>query len=190
MNFALKLTLVLCAGLLYWGDGHAQTLVPFHKPPPVQVLGFVIDVSTLQEVQAKSTQRENPLVQIAEPLTGGTELRSDEGLAGQSHGDAELSSVVYLFDKNQKLAGVLMRIGEERYAPAYAYLARQYHLAHSKPSQTNLDNQAPVRFQAPGVTIELAPPDEDGKVRVIYLRDDFYQKVVGKLQKRSYRQLG
>ena len=46
-----------------------------------------------------------------------------------------------------------------------------------------------MKFQAPGVTIELAPPDDEGKVRVIYLRDDFYQKVMGKLQRRSFSQL-
>jgi hypothetical protein len=185
-------------GLLKWllwigtwvvgaSSGMAQTLVPFHRAEPVRVLGFVIDVSTVQQVQAQALRREMPLVEVAEPLTGGTELRLQEGVQGQAHGDAELSSVVYLFDKNQKLAGVLMRIGQDRYVQAYEYLARQYHLAKNKEPQ---DSEASVRFQAPGVTIELAPPDADGEVRVLYLRDDFYQKVTGKLLKRSFRQLG
>jgi hypothetical protein len=186
MNYVLKLILCISTGLLLWGDGWAQTLVPFRHATPVGVLGFVMGVTTLEQVQAQSIRQDNPLVAVQEPLTGGTELRTQSGVEGRPHGDAELSSVVYLFDKSQKLAGVLMRIGADRYAPAYEYLARQYHLA---PGNDPQDNQALVKFQAPGVTIELAPPDDEGKVRVIYLRDDFYQKVMGKLQRRSFSQL-
>ena len=186
MDCALKLILCISAGLLLWGDGKAQTLVPFRHAKPVGVLGFVMGVSTLEQVQAQAMRQENPLVPVQEPLTGGTALTPKAEDQGRPHGDAELSSVVYLFDKNQKLAGVLMRIGADRYAPAYEYLARQYHLA---PGNDPQDNQAWVKFQAPGVTIELAPPDDEGKVRVIYLRDDFYQKVMGKLQRRSFSQL-
>jgi hypothetical protein len=82
--------------------------------------------------------------------------------------------VVYVFDKDQELAAVLMEMGKDRFNDVFKILSAKYKLtAEERPFVGNMLG----RFKAKGATIELNAPHMSFEMNASYLRDDFYARV-------------
>lgn len=145
----------------------AAALLPAICLAQVQVLGFEMGISTQQQVRAKLGKK----AEISEPginkFTGGPQFTT----GGEGYDIEGLSSVVYIFDKDQRLAGVLMEMGKGRFDEVFSFLAGKYKVTSQ---QRPFVGDKFGGFKAKGATIELNAPHMSFEMNANYIRDDLY----------------
>jgi hypothetical protein len=148
----------------------ASTLCAGSALAGTPVLGFEVGVSTLDQVTdalSKKTQVEERGVNR---YSNGPMLKTD----GSSYGLEGLNSVVYIFDGQKKLMGVVMNMSKARFKPIYEVLSRKYKvLSQQRPF---VGDQF-ARFASPDGIIELDAPHMSFEMEVSYLRGDLVQEI-------------
>ena len=145
----------------------ALALLPAMCIAQVQVLGFDLGASTQQQVRSKLGKQAQISDAGTNKFTGGPQFKTD----GEGYGIAGLTEVFYIFDKDQKLAGVLMQMGKGRFAEVFGFLAGKYKVtAQERPFVGNQFG----RFKAKGATIELIAPHLGFEMQANYICDDLY----------------
>jgi len=133
------------------------------------VLGFEVGVSTFEQVNAglaKKTRVENTGVN---KFSNGPMLKTD----GSAYEIDGLTEVLYIFDEQKKLMGVVMDMNKSRFDAIYQFLAPKYKL--SEQQRPFVGNQF-ARFRTADSTIELDAPHMSFEMSVRYMRNDLVQK--------------
>lgn len=135
----------------------------------IQVLGFEVGTSTLQQVKAQLATQTKIQDAGTNKFTGGAQFKTDGG----GYDIETLSEVFYIFDKDQQLAGVLMDMGKSRFDEVFNFLSGKYKVtAKQRPFVGDMF----ARFKAKGVIIELDAPHLGFGMQARYIRDDLYQQ--------------
>jgi hypothetical protein len=145
----------------------AITLPPISHAQ-VSVLGFELDRSTAEQVRSalgKNTKIDDEGVNA---YTGGLQFTTD-GTGYQIEG---LSEVSYIFDKERRLAGVVMQLDKHRFDDVFKMLAAKYKVtAERRPFVGNRF----AEFKPKGATIQLSAPHMSFKMQAVYVRNDLHQ---------------
>ena len=80
-----------------------------------QVLGFEIEASTLEQVNTSLSKQTKVKDNGINKFSAGTMLRTN----GSSYEIEGLNDVLYIFDDQQKLAGIIMNMNKNRFDTAY-----------------------------------------------------------------------
>ena len=136
----------------------------------VQVLGFEIGVTTAEQVKAQLAKQIGKHEVITNNFTGGPQFRTN----GAGYGISGLTSVSYIFDKAQKLAGVVMEMSKSSFNETFATLSAKYKLVSRNPPGRDA---LFARFEAREGTIELDRSLQGMDMQARYFRSDVYQKL-------------
>jgi hypothetical protein len=135
----------------------------------VQVVGFEIGTSTVEQVKSQLVKQTKIEDEGTNKYTGGTQFKTD----GSGYDIESLNEVTYIFDQDQKLAGVIMDMGKHRFDEILGLLAAKYKVsAKQRPFVGNMF----ARLNAKGVTIELDAPHLGFNMQASYIRDDLYRQ--------------
>jgi hypothetical protein len=149
-------------------------LCPGLSKAQVQVLGFEMGKSTTSQVKTQLAKQTKIQDGGMNKFTGGTQFTTD----GSGYDIDDLSNVVYIFDKDQKLAGVLMTLSQaeskaKRFDALFSVLTSKYKVVSKKrPFVGDMSGQ----FKGNGTTILLTAPHLSFEIEANYLRDDLFQK--------------
>lgn len=143
--------------------------IPALSIAQVPVLGFEIGTSTQQQIKSKLGKQTKIQDAGTNKYTGGVQFKTD----GKGYDIDTLSEVFYIFDKNQKLAGVLMDMSNARFDDIFSILSGKY---KTTESQRPFVGNKYARFKANGVSIEIDAPHMSFVMQVRYIRDDLYQQ--------------
>jgi hypothetical protein len=134
-----------------------------------QVLDAELGVTTVE--QLKSVLSKNTMVQQrgVNKYSGGEMYATD----GASYGIDGLDTVLYIFDNQKKLAGVIMTMDKDRFASIYDILSKKYKIV-SKQRPFVGDQYA--LFKPSDANIEIAAPHLSFEMEVRYLRNDLVQQ--------------
>lgn len=136
----------------------------------VQVVGFEIGTSTVQQVKSQLVKQQAKILDsMTNKFTGGPQFKTDGG----GYDIESLSEVVYIFDKDQKLAAVLMVMDKGRFDEIFNFLAGKY---KTTAKQRPFVGDMFARFKAKGTIIELEAPHLGFNMQANYIRDDLYQQ--------------
>jgi hypothetical protein len=92
---------------------------------------------------------------------------------GASYEIEGLNNVLYIFDDQKKLMGVVMNMSKARFKPIYEVLSGKYKVLSQK--RPFVGDQF-ARFESPDGIIELDAPHLSFELEVRYLRGDLVQK--------------
>ena len=134
-----------------------------------QVLGFEIEASTLEQVNTSLSKQTKVIDNGINKFSAGTMLRTN----GSSYEIEGLNDVLYIFDDQQKLAGVIMNMNKNRFDTVYQAVSKKYKVASQ--NRPFVGNQF-ARFKTPDSTIEIDAPHLSFEMEVRYIRKDFLQK--------------
>lgn len=160
MKAALRSFLQVIASLVL-----ALALLPTAQAG-TQVLGFELGVTTLEQVRntlAGQTRVEDAGVNH---WNDGPMLKTD----GKGYDVDALQEVTYIFDRDRRLAAVLMRLGKHRFGSVHALLAKKYRV---EKQQLPFVGDQYARFATPDAMIELEAPHLSFEMHARYLRRDF-----------------
>lgn len=145
-------------------------LAPTLALAQVQVIGFEIGTSTVQQVKSQlAKQQAKILDDMTNKFTGGPQFRTDGG----GYDIESLTEVVYIFGKDRKLAAVVMTMSKERFDEIFNFLAGKY---KTTAKQRPFVGDKFARFKANGAVIELEAPHLSFNMQASYIRDDLYQQ--------------
>ena len=134
-----------------------------------QVLGFEISVSSADQIRTTLSKQTKVVDNGLNKFTSGPMLKTD----GTSYEIEGLSSVLYLFDDQKKLAGVIMDMQKDRCDAVYKALSAKYKV--SSQQRPFVGNQF-ARFKTQDVIIEMDAPHLSFDMEVRYVRNDLMQK--------------
>ncbi|PHV08311.1 hypothetical protein CSQ96_06515 [Janthinobacterium sp. BJB412] len=137
--------------------------------PQVQVLGVEIGSSSSQQVRAQLAKQTKVHDVGINMYTGGVQFKTD----GVGYGIDNLSEVVYVFDREEKLGAVFMRFEKQRFDEIFSFLAGKYKVVGK--TRPFVGDKA-AQFKAKGVTILLIAPHLSFAMDALYIRDDMYQR--------------
>lgn len=129
------------------------------------VLGFELGSSTVDQVQSKLESVAKVAAEGTNRYSRGPMLSTD----GASYGIDGLNRVLYIFDDQGKLAGVIMTLGKHRFATIYEFVSAKYK-ARSENRPFVGDQQA--RFETSDAEIQLDAPHLSFQMEARYLRKD------------------
>jgi hypothetical protein len=133
------------------------------------VLGFEVGVSTLDQVKATLSAKTKVEDRGTNKWSNGPMLGTD----GSSYEIEGLNSVLYIFDEQKKLMGVVMNMNKARFKSIYEVLSGKYKvLSQQRPF---VGNQF-ARFASSDGVIELDAPHLSFQMDVRYMRADLVQK--------------
>lgn len=144
-------------------------LVPTLAFAQVQVVGFEIGVSTMSQVKSQLAKQAKVQDAGTNKFTGGPQFKTDGG----GYDIESLTEVFYIFDKDQKLAAVMMNMSKDRFDEIFKFLAGKY---KTTAKQRPFVGDMSARFKAKGVTIELVAPHLGFDMQANYIRDDLFQQ--------------
>lgn len=148
----------------------AVAWVPTLAFAQVQVVGFEIGASTLPQVKSQLAKQQAKIQDAGtNKFTGGSQFKTDGG----GYDIESLKEVFYIFDKEQKLAAVMMNMSKDRFDEIFKFLAGKY---KTTAKQRPFVGDMSARFKAKGVTIELVAPHLSFDMQANYIRDDLYQQ--------------
>lgn len=133
------------------------------------MLGFDMGVSTLEQVKATLGKQTRVQDGGTNKYSNGAMLKTD----GDGYDIEGLNEVVYVFDEQKKLAGVLMDMDKSRFTAVYQALSAKYKVAAQQ--RPFVGNQY-ARFKTPDAVIEVTAPHMSFQMSVNYLRNDLNQK--------------
>lgn len=156
MKLTAKLTLIV---FLYIGNlAYAGT----------QVIGVEIGVSTYSQVRNSLPSQVRMKDEGINKFTNGPMFGTD-GSAQEIEG---LTSVFYIFDEQERLAGVLMDMRKDRFDAVFKALSGKYKVVTQE--RPFVGNQY-ARFKVPDATIEIDAPHLSFTMSVRYIRNDLMQ---------------
>jgi hypothetical protein len=147
--------LALCATTL----AHAGT----------QVLGFEIGVTTVEQLKQDLSKRTKYQVLGPNKYSGGDMIKTD----GAAYEIEALTSVLYIFDDQKKLAGVIMDMGKHRFDSIFQFLSSKYKVVSQQ--RPFVGNQF-ARFRPADSIIEIDAPHLGFNMEVRYIRNDLMQR--------------
>jgi hypothetical protein len=139
------------------------------RRPGTPVLGFEVGVSTLEQVKATLSKKTRIKDNGINKWSNGPMLKTD----GSSYEIEGLHSVLYIFDEQKKLMGVVMDLNKERFSSIYEVLSKKYKVKEQK--RPFVGNQFAV-FESPDGIVELDAPHLGFNMEARYLRSDLVQK--------------
>ena len=128
--------------------------------------GLNIGAVTYPEVRASCGERASLVADGTNRWTDGRMLRAE----GQNLGLEGLQSVLLIFDKEDVLVGVILRMGKHRFAPIVELLAQQYRLMNVE--RPFVGDQSAL-LQAGPIRIEVDAPHLSFDMQVRYLHPAF-----------------
>ena len=158
MRFILRSSLAILA-LVCSAAAHAGTAV----------LGFEIGVTTLDQAKQDLAKKTKPQSQGTNKYTGGEMIRTD----GNGYDIEGLTGVLYIFDDQKKLAGVIMDMGKHRFDAIFQFLSSKYKV--SAQQRPFVGNQY-ARFKPADAIVEIDAPHLGFEMEVRYIRNDLMQK--------------
>lgn len=141
----------------------------------VQVLGFEIGSTTSQQLKTKLASQTRVEDNGTNKFSGGRQFKTD----GTGYGIDTLTEVVYIFDPQDKLAGVLMGMGKDRFDDVFNALSAKYKV--SSQQRPFVGNKS-ARFNAKGAVIELDAPHMSFTMSARYIREDLMKKFLTESQ--------
>lgn len=134
-----------------------------------QTLGFEIGTTTVEQVRSSLPKPAKVEDLGTSPYSGGPVLQT----GGESYDIEALTKVLYVFDEQRKLAGVVMTMGKHRIDAVEQALNKKY-----KPSAQQrpfVGNQY-IRYNTPDTVIEVDAPHMSFDMTVSYLRNDLMKR--------------
>ena len=134
-----------------------------------QVLGFEIGSTTVDQLRQELSKRTKLETSGTNKYSGG-EMFSTTGASYDIQG---LSRVLYIFDEQKKLAGVVMDMDKQRFDAVFQFLSSKYKaVAQQRPFVVNQY----ARFRPSDAVVELDAPHLSFNMEVRYIRNDLMQK--------------
>jgi hypothetical protein len=133
------------------------------------VLNVEIGVSTVEQVRQALTKNTKVQDEGTNKFTNGTMLKTD----GSSYEIEGLNSVLYIFDEQKKLAGIVMDMNKARFDSIYKFLSGKYKVSSQ---QLPFVGDKFARFKTTDTTIEINAPHLSFEMEVRYVRNDAMQK--------------
>lgn len=153
------LVLCLCFVCFAW---------PLSALAQVQVLGVEIGKTTMTQVKAQLNKATKIVESDHNRYSGGPQFSTN----GAGYEIDSLKTVLYIFDREQKLAAVMMTMGKNRFEDIASFLASKYKV--TKKVVPFVGDRL-YHLKPPGVFIEVSSPHLSFEMDVNYLRDDLYQ---------------
>jgi hypothetical protein len=133
------------------------------------VLGFEVGVSTVTQVSATLSKKTKVFDNGSNKFSNGPMVKTD----GTSYEIDGLNEVLYIFDDQKKLMGVVMDMDKARFDNIFQFLSGKYKVtAQQRPF---VGNQY-ARFKTTDSVIEIDAPHMSFQMEVRYLRNDLLQK--------------
>ena len=134
-----------------------------------QVLGFEIGVTTIEQLKQGLSKKTGLEQKGANKYSGG-EMFETKGGAYDIQG---LTRVLYIFDEQKKLAGVVMDMSKERFDAIHKMLNGKYKVTSQKLPFVG-DKFA--QFRPSDAFVELDAPHMSFTMEVRYIRNDLMKK--------------
>lgn len=134
-----------------------------------QVLGFEIGTTTIDQLRQELSKKTKLESTGTNKYSGGEMFKTD----GAPYDIEGLNSVLYIFDDQKKLAGVVMDMGKHRFDAVFQFLNGKYKV--SAQQRPFVGNQF-ARFRPADSFIELDAPHLGFNMEVRYIRNDLMQK--------------
>ena len=134
-----------------------------------QVLGFEIGVTTVEQLR-ETLSKKTQLEPSGTNKDSGGEMLKTEGAAYDIEG---LTSVLYVFDDQKKLAGVFMDMGKHRFDAIFQFLSKKYKVS---AQQRPFVGDQFASFRPADALIEMDAPHLGFTMEVRYIRNDLLQK--------------
>lgn len=134
-----------------------------------QVLGFEIGATTVDQLRQDLSKKTKLESTGTNKYSGGEMFKTD----GAPYDIDGLNSVLYIFDDQKKLAGVVMDMGKHRFDAVFQFLNGKYKV--SAQQRPFVGNQF-ARFRPADSFIELDAPHLGFNMEVRYIRNDLMQK--------------
>ncbi len=150
---------MLLATALFWSVAQAGT----------QALGFELGVSTVDQVRANLAKRTNVQDNGTNKFSNGAMLKTD----GSGYDLEGLNSVLYIFDDQRKLSGIIMDMAKHRFDPVYNALSNKYKL--STQQRAFVGNQF-ARFKTQDAVVEIDAPHMSFEMEVRYIKNELFAK--------------
>jgi hypothetical protein len=154
-----------CAAIVFAGSAFAGT----------QVLGFEIGASSVDQVRGELAKKTQVQDAGTNKFSGGTMLKTD----GASYDISGLNNVLYIFDDQKKLMGVVMSMAKggglnnEGFNQIYKIISSKYKLVSEQ--RPFVGNQY-ARFNSPDSIIEIQAQHLSFEMEVRYIRKDLMAK--------------
>lgn len=133
------------------------------------VLGFEIGVSTVDQVAKDLAKVTSVSDSGTNKWSGGPMLKTD----GSSYKIDGLQDVLYIFDEQKKLTGVIMTLNKSRFDSIHQFLSSKYKVQNQQ--RPFVGNQF-ARFKTTDAIVEVDAPHMSFEMEVRYLRNDLLQK--------------
>lgn len=143
------------------------SIFPAHAGTPV--LGAEIGVTTVAQLQQSLGKKATLESRGINKWSGGEMY----GTAGEVHEIEGLNSVLYIFDPDKKLAGVVLDMGKHKFDFIYKVLSSKYKVA---AQQRPFVGDQYARFKPADAVIEVIAPHMSFEMQVMYLRNDLRQR--------------
>ena len=134
-----------------------------------QTLGVEIGASTVQQVKTALAKQARVSDAGNNQYSGGPMLKTD----GASYDIDGLTEVLYIFDNQKKLAGVILTMDKSRFDAIFGALSAKYKVAEQE--RPFVGNQY-ARFHTADSIIEIDAPHLNFDMEVRYVRKDLMQK--------------
>jgi hypothetical protein len=142
------------------------------------VLDFQMGVSTVEQVSSSLAKKTKVSETGTNSVSGGRMLWTD----GASYNMEGLSEVIYIFDAQKKLMGVVMTMKKGQYTQMQQWLASQFKLKSDKPE---FEGDQFARFATQDTIIELDAPRLSPRMELRFLRNDLVEKLRTQSGKKS-----
>lgn len=143
-----------------------------------QVLGVEIGVTTVNQMRQELSKKTHVEDSGTNEFAGGPMLKTD-GAAYEIEG---LTEVVYIFDDQKKLAGVIMDMSKGRFDSVFEFLNKKYKVTSQ---QRPFVGDQFARFKPADSFIEMDAPHMGFNMEVRYIRNDLMQKFKTKSNENS-----
>lgn len=157
--FTHFIRLLTILSLLSIFPAHAGTLV----------LGVEIGVTTVSQLQQTLGKKARLEKRGVNKWSGGEMYGTD----GTVHDIEGLNGVLYIFDPDKKLAGVVLDMGKHKFDAVYQALSAKYKVAAQQ--RPFVGNQF-ARFKPSDAVIEVDAPHMSFEMEVRYLRNDLLKR--------------
>ena len=130
-----------------------------------KALGFELGVSKLVDVNRILTNQTKVIDNGINNYSRGRMLKTN----GKGYSIEGLKSVVYIFDNQEKLSGIIMNMEKYKFDDVYDAVSKKYNLVSE---QRPFVGDQYAKFKTKDATIEIDAPHLSFEMDVRYLRDD------------------
>lgn len=134
-----------------------------------QALGFEIGVSNADQVKASLAKQTKVIDNGTNKFSKGPMFKTN----GAAYDIEGLSEVLYIFDEQKKLVGIIMNMNKNRFNAVFQALSAKYKVASQQ--RPFVGNQF-ARFKTPDTIIEIDAPHLSFDMEVRYVQNSLMQK--------------